>query len=275
MIKDLLLIIDNAERAAPIVRTAVAMATRLDAGLTVQILTPNPILFLGLVPMGTMWVPETALAKDEAAHVEAIRAMTAAASAPVRILGLHDDLFALPGRAGAAGPVADLILMGDADLWETPWLRRRAAETIVMAGGTPLLILSGATNLSSVRYAAIGWKDSAETRHAVHDLITLVEPGGRIAVVCSGVEEGDAGEVAESAGEVVRHLVRHGFQAETHVLLQDGQSDAAALEGFALRGGAQLLAIGAFGHSRFRDVVLGGVTRSLIERPRLPLLLSH
>lgn len=275
MTKDILLVIDNSTLADPMILASVAMAERLACDLTIEILSPSPVLIPALSPLTTMYSPESELARDEAARVETVSAMVASSPAHARVVGLHDDMSLLARRSGQAGPIADLIVIGDADLWDTPWLRRRTIETIIMGGGTPLLILSGATSLAPIHHAAIGWKDTAEARRAVHDLVALVEPGARIAVV--GIEPDDTGiaEFHYSARDVVRHLHRHGFEAEAHALLDNGRSDAEALEGFALRQGAELLAIGAFGHSRLREVVFGGVTRMLIERPRLPLLLAR
>lgn len=222
-----------------------------------------------------MYVPEEELAGDEAARVKAVSAMVTTSVASVRVLVLHGDTFGLAHRAGKAGPIADLILLGDIFLWESPWLRQRAAETIIMGGGTPLLVLSGATQLSPVRHAAIGWKDTPEARRAIHDLIAVIEPDAKVSVISIARDDAEEAALSESAAEVVRHLDAHGFEAAAHVLPDNGQSDADALEGFALRHGAELLAIGAFGHSRLREVMFGGVTRALIAQPRLPVLLSR
>ena len=275
MIKDLLLIVENSERADPTIMAAVAMAERLDAHLTLEILSPGVALVPGLAPFTSLYILEADLARDEAARMQTVAAMVKASKAKVSVVGIHGDLDVVAYRVGVAGPIADLILIGDADVWETSWLRRRAIETIILGGGTPLLILNSAAPAASIRHAAIGWKDTAEARRAIHDLVAIVEAGGMISVVAIRGVDHDAAEAASSVGEVVQHLRRHGFVSEAHVLLEDGHSEAEALEAFALRHDAELLAIGAFSHSRLREVIFGGVTRSLIERPWLPLLLSR
>ena len=275
MIKDILLVTDNTALSDPIILAAVAMAERLTCDLTIDILTPDPVLFPAISPFTTMDLPKADMGLDEAARVKAILAMAVSSSAHVRVVGLHDSPSGLARRAGKSGPIADLIVMGDADVWDTLWLRRRTIETTIMGAGTPLLILGGAASFAPIHHAVLGWKDTAEARRAVHDLVALAEPGARIAVVGIAPDETGIAQDRDSAQDVVRHLRRHGFDAEAHALLDNGRSDAEALEGFALRQGAQVLAIGAFGHSRLHEVVFGGVTRSLIERPRLPLLLSH
>ena len=275
MVKDILLVVENSAHANPIIRAAVEMAERMAATLTIEVLTANPLLIPALAPMTTMYVPDSSMAEDEAARIKAISTAVAGSSVVIRVLGLRDDVFALARRAGRAGPVADLLVMGGEADWETQWLRRRACETIVMGAGTPLLILAGADALPPVQNAVLGWKDSTEARRAVHDLVALVEPGAKLSVVTVGTVDDDGLAHDESADEVVRHLIRHGLRAEKKLLTGTELSDSETLEAFALEDGADLLAIGAFGHSRLREVMLGGVTRRFLDRARLPLLLSR
>ena len=275
MIKDILLVIDDSVRADPIIHAACALAQRLAVTLTIEILSAGPILIPALAPMTAMYIPEAVLARDQAVRVEAVSAMVAPSGANVRVVGLHDDLFMLADRTGKAGPIADLILIGAADLWEVAWLRTRIAETVVMGSGTPLLLLSSATSLAPVHHAMIGWKDTSEARRALHDLVAAITPHAKVSVVGVGRGDADTPAILESMTEVVRHLIAHGFDAAAHAVPANGQSDAEALQGFAQRNGVELLAAGAFGHSRLREVVFGGVTRALIEDPRLPVLLSR
>ena len=275
MIRDILLVIDNAVRADPIIAAALAMAERKAAVLTVEVLTTGQLLVPALAPLTEMYAPEWEMAGDEAARIEAVAKKVAHSPCTVRVLGLHDDMSAVARRAGKAGPIADIVIMGDAASWETDWLRRHAAKSVIMGGGTPLIIASGQAPLVPARHAVMGWKDSPEARRALHDLVPLVEPGGRISVVAVAQDQAEIDAAAGSVGEVVRHFIRHGFAAEAHQILAGVESDAHALEGFALRHGADLLALGAFGHLRLRDVILGGVTQAMINRPPLPLLLSR
>lgn len=275
MIKDILLVIDDSVRADPIIHAACALAQRLAATLTIEILSAGPVLIPTLAPMTEMYVPLPELARDQAVRVEAVKAMVATANTEIRVVGLHDDLFMLAERTGKAGPIADLILIGDTDLWQVGWLRARVAETVVMGSGTPLIVLSGETSLAPVHHAMIGWKDTREARRVLHDLVTVITPHAKVDVVGVGHDEAALPAIRETMNEAVRHLLAHGFDAAAHAIPANGQSDADALQGYALRQGAKLLAIGAFGHSRLREVVFGGVTRMLIESPRLPVLLSR
>ncbi|MES2046314.1 MAG: universal stress protein [Pseudomonadota bacterium] len=275
MIKDILLVIDNADKAVPVIDAALVMAEREAAMLTIEILTAGPLLLPALAPMTAMYVPEPELAGEEATRIAAVAAKVAHARCATRVVGLHDDIFGVARRAGVAGPIADVIIMGDSESWETGWLRKHAAKAVIMGGGTPLIIASAKAPLVPSRHAVMGWKESPEARRAVHDLVSMVEPGGRISVVAVAQDHADSDATAGSLDEIVRYFTQHGFAAEAHPIVAGIESDAHALEAFAVEQGADLLALGAFGHLRLRDVILGGVTHAMIERPRLPILFSR
>lgn len=275
MMKDILLLVENSAHANPVIIAGVKMAERIGAQLTIQILTSAPAFIPALAPMTTMYVPEWAMADDQAERIRLVSDMVAGSTASVRVLGLHDGVFAIADRVGRTGPIADLIVIGGEDHWQTHWLRHNTSETIVMSAGTPLLVLAGGDALPPVRKVVIGWKDSPEARRAVHDLIALAEPAAKVTVVTVGGFADEARVTAQSAAEIVRHLIGHGLHAEWKAIRSDEFADAEALEAFALEDGADLLVIGAFAHSRFREVIFGGFTRSLLDKSRLPILFSR
>ena len=275
MVKDLLLIVENSAHANPIIHASVIMAERMAADLTIEILSCSPVLIPALAPMTTMYVPDWATEEDQAKRVNEVTHMVAGSTAAIRVVGLENGLFAVTRRAGRIGPVADLVLIGGEDLWDTQWLRHHASETIVMEAGAPLLILGRGNALPPVCNAVIGLKDSPEGRRAVRDLAIIAEPEAKITVVSVGGFADEEPLTTAIATEVVRYLGRHGLRAEWKQLDNDELSDAENLEAFALDVGADLLAIGAYGHSRLRETVFGGVTRTFLNHARLPVLFSR
>lgn len=77
------------------------------------------------------------------------------------------------------------------------------------------------------------------------------------------------------AQTLASYLNLRGYEANAVDLTLDGRSIATALQEAALAEGAQLLAMGGFGHSRLRDFILGGATKGVLADLRLPVLLSH
>lgn len=107
----------------------------------------------------------------------------------------------------------------------------------------------------------------------MHALVSLAEPGATIDVVTVGMTLQGCEHETEAQAEVKRHLARHGFDSKGHFIVNDEKIEAETLTLYAQETGADLIAIGGFAHFRVREIFLGGVTRDLIERTDVPLLI--
>lgn len=272
MIRDLIAIIDCPDRSSAFIDGVLAFAGHQQAELGIVLLTPGPLASPTLAPLGGLHVPAEALARDEAERLAALRARCHSAPVTVTVHGLRDEVAWLAGDLRRHRPVADAILIGGSEGWSVPWLRRRVIETLVLASGTPLILLPQDRHLTRIRRAVIGWTPTPEAMRAVHDLIRIAEPGAEIDIVTI---TGHNDSLDESASEVQRHLARHGFVAQALAFANEDRLEAELLQKFAMDAGADLLALGGFGHSRIREIALGGVTRTLIDGTTLPVLLSH
>lgn len=273
MIKDILAVVDNAEQAGPFIHETLAFAGLHGAHVEIATLTAGPYFAPELLPFGVAYVPDEILAKDDKHKVDAVTALVARADCPVTVFGLHDDIGWLAGDVRRSRQIADLILIGADEHWQTPWLRRRVIETSILSSGTPTMLVTPTPRLSAVRHAVLGWKPSPEANRAVHDLVRFSEPGAHIDVVMA--VDGKRERAERDGAEIQRHLARHGLETGLHILPTDGMSEADVVHSFAMRSRADLLAVGGFGHSRVREIVMGGVTHSLITEASVPVMLSH
>lgn len=270
MIRDIIAIVDNATKAAPFLERVIAFGAARDAHIEIAALTPSPYVADMLLPVGGMYVSEDVLARDDSAKVAAVAALITDTHARVSVFGLHDDVAWLAGDMRRKRQLADLVMVATSESWDSPWLRRRVLETSILASGTPTVILPADTGLPPVRHAVLGWKPSPEANRAVHDLVAIAEPGAKVDVV---IVDQDAR--SDAGAEVCRHLIRHDLVPELHRVSFDGIGDAEVICGYAVRGKADLLVAGGFGHSRIREVFLGGVTRHLIDDVAAAVMLSH
>jgi len=162
---------------------------------------------------------------------------------------------------GTPGPLSDPFTQADpADL--------------VMQLGRPLLIVPdvvGRVDLSSV---LVAWKDNLEARRAIVDALPMLRQAGHVTVV--GVAEADDDRDAVRAGihDVVDWLSRHRIIA-TGLVPETAGDVAAQLDAAAAEAEASVIVAGAYGHSRFREWILGGVTQHLIEQSAHTVLLSR
>lgn len=169
---------------------------------------------------------------------------------------------------------ADLVVTGPglpAPLFDTA--RHVNISDLVMQCGRPVLTVpKGAAGLPLKR-AVVGWKDTRETRRAVLDAVPLLQKARTVTVV-EIAGELDLAEARTRLGDVVRWLRRHGVEAEARAELSRGE-DAEQLSVVTNELGADLIVAGAYGHSRMREWVLGGVTQDLLLSADRCALVSH
>lgn len=170
---------------------------------------------------------------------------------------------------------ADLILVvGGAGIESED--RTSVADRVVLEGGRPVLVIpavgSGTVIGSKV---GVAWSASKEATRAVHDALPLLQAAERVWVVsvnppASGREHGEAPRM-----DIAAHLSRHGIRAEAQAVSVDDRDTGQGLLDWASNEGADLMVMGAYGHTRWRELVLGGVTAHVLRRTRVPVLMSH
>jgi nucleotide-binding universal stress UspA family protein len=144
---------------------------------------------------------------------------------------------------------------------------------LLMRVGRPVLVAPPAVSKLKLERAVVGWKETPEARRAVFDALPFLKEAASVAVVeIAGEAELEAARFRLE--DVVAWLDRHGVAAEPIAAALRG-ADASGLEAIAQELGADLIVAGAFGHSRLREWVFGGVTRDLLLRSDQFTLLSH
>lgn len=144
---------------------------------------------------------------------------------------------------------------------------------LAMRAGRPLLVAPSGLDRLDAKRVVVGWKDTREARRAIADALPLLGVADHVAVV----EFADVDELPDAAArldDVVGWLKRHGVSAEAVAAPSTG-NDAAALRALAHEQNADLIVAGAYGHSRLREWVFGGVTRDLLVNATTCVLISH
>ena len=174
------------------------------------------------------------------------------------------------------GRCADLIVSGGDSPAFSDSFALASPKDLVMQAGRPLLVVPDKVDWLDPRSALVAWKDTMEARRAVADSIPLLRLAKNV-TVAEILEEGDGRSEAEARlRDVVAWLSRHGIAAATRIDERRQEGDAAAaLDVIAGDVGAGLIVAGAYGHSRFRELILGGMTQHLITQSSRCVLLSH
>jgi nucleotide-binding universal stress UspA family protein len=174
---------------------------------------------------------------------------------------------------------ADLVVLsrdGTVDA-ESGMLRRgpHLPEFVALNSARPVLVVPPDYLDAAIGgKAVVGWDGGAQAVRAIGAALPLLSraTGVQLALINPERRPGLHGEQPGAA--MVRYLARHGVQADV-VCERTTATDGEALLKLALAAGAGLLVTGAYGHSRLREWVLGGVTRELLERTSVPLLIAH
>jgi len=148
------------------------------------------------------------------------------------------------------------------------------AEPVIFGSGRPTLVIQNARDarVFALDTVVVAWDFSRPAARAVADALPLLEKAKQVYVVTVTNEK--AIRTGRSGPELAKHLARHGANVVLDIVDAAGRT-IDVLESYVSSRNADLLVMGAYGHSRVREFVLGGATRSMISKPPLPILFSH
>ena len=168
---------------------------------------------------------------------------------------------------------ADLIITGVAptDFYEGP--NSVHAGEIVMQSGRPVLAVPVSSKQFKLDNMLIGWKDTREARRVITDALPLLKFAKEITVLQIATEEDEAA-TNKRLNDVVAWLKSHSIIANPLVSISE-DADSIQFLSIAKKQQADIVITGAYGHSRFREWVLGGVTNELLQGAHYNSFLSH
>ena len=171
----------------------------------------------------------------------------------------------------------DLTILGqlDPERGEAEIIDRRP-EQVALASGHPVLVVPYAGRFENVgRRVVVGWSATREAARAVNDAMPLLMAADVVNVLTIDAHEAPRGHGALPGADISLHLARHGVKATIEQTVSGDLSVGDTLLSRAADLGADLLVMGAYGHSRLRELLLGGATRTLLRSMTLPVLMSH
>jgi nucleotide-binding universal stress UspA family protein len=154
--------------------------------------------------------------------------------------------------------------------------QRSLAEEVMFESGRPVLLLPEGTSRelsTSFETIAVAWDHSRPATRAVADALPLLKAAKRVHVVTVVDEKRLARP--RSGVELSKHLARHGVEVAFEEVHAKGRPIGDTLEAYSVERKVDLLVMGAYGHSRVREFILGGATNSVLTRPFAWTLVSH
>jgi nucleotide-binding universal stress UspA family protein len=269
----LLQLADDA-RNEPRMRMARDLARDLGGHLVAMHVTPPPFIPVGYGEGAAYIGPEIIEAQREASQVvtkrlrEAFERVCEPASGGAEWRHEEGDPGALFAEAARS---ADLTLAAQTEAHGIDALARQLAEDIVLGAGGPVLVLprEGSLDPSLGKKVLVAWNGGREATRALKDSLGFLARAEAVTVVAAGEE------ASYRLDGAIAMLGRHGIRADALRLGDEAADDAGgALLRQAEQIGAGMLVMGAYGHSRLREVVMGGATRHVLQAARLPVLMS-
>lgn len=170
----------------------------------------------------------------------------------------------------------DLLCVGMADSRSHVRGGVSVNEDLIFSTGRPVLVVpasySGATIGDNV---AVAWDASRESARAVSDAMGILGTAGSVSMVTVADHSMNDRESDVIGLDVCRYLSQHDVHAEAHTIHPGDTPTGEALHDWARAEGKDLLIMGAYGHSRIHEMVLGGTTRWILRHTEIPLMMSH
>jgi nucleotide-binding universal stress UspA family protein len=171
---------------------------------------------------------------------------------------------------------ADIIVDGGRSPAASDAFALASPKDLVMQTGRPLLVVPDTANWLDLRSVLVAWKNTPEARRAIADAVPLLQKAKDVTVAEILEQGGSRADAEQGVKDIVAWLSRHGVSAAPRVS-ENNQNHGATvqLDEIASEVGAGLIVAGAYGHSRFRELIVGGMTQHLVTQNLRCVLLSH
>ncbi len=283
MIKNVLVPYVNENTEAGPLATALTICAQFEAQLAVLIAVDVPL------PMPNEWVPMSGdvymrLREQILLSVQPLaeRMRQRFAQQNSGNLGVQTEvrvvetvLMAPSPMATMHGHYADLIIVPSA-VGADAGVAHEYFVNLLIGSGRPILVVPPTFAGKTVaNRAVIAWQPSRETTRAVHDALPLLKASKSVDILIIEPEVGEFAHGDQPGADIAAHLAKHGLKVQVYTRARMGHTVAESILHHAKEVGADLLVAGGYGHSRFREFLLGGVTRELLRNTHLPILFSH
>jgi nucleotide-binding universal stress UspA family protein len=280
--KNLLVVLDEDERSHERLALAAGLAERFDAhlvGLYVSVGPEQPGAFEQFP--GYMPLFRPIYAEIEARIRDQAEAMRVVFEDAVRRRSLSAEWRAATGypanKATLHGRYEDLIILGQID-GSDPWspLLHPLPQDVAMTAGRPVLVVPYAGHFEQVgQRVLVGWDGSREAARAISDAMPFLAVASIVTVIIVDPEDPTQQHGEVPGADIARHLARHGVVANVERTVSAGIGIGNTLLSRVSDFSADLLVMGAYGHSRARELLLGGATRTVLASATVPVLMAH
>jgi nucleotide-binding universal stress UspA family protein len=274
---EIVVFIDGGTESAGILEFAGIIAHEHSARLISVFMQPEPaattpeMFARGKGMDSVIEVHRAQLEKIEAERVAQFEAI-------VRRHGIRSEWRSLPylsSEVGVHAYYADLVVIARPEPVGQTAAPPGLAESLVLSSGRPIIVFPPRDKVSRVRRILVGWNATREAIRAVADAVPLFARAEAAEVLIVDYQRQRARHGQEPGAEIARRLAGLGAHVEVRRLASGGKDVGRLLLSQAAAFGADLLVMGAYGHTQLREWTFGGVTRTVLYEAGLPVLMSR
>lgn len=277
-IKTILACLTNDTGTESVMKAACALARRHNAHLIGLHSAEAMFVYPGIA----MQIPDSiveAYGEAQKQHSDAVRAVfdqhTHAEDFVSEWREVRSERDTLVNRIVDCARTADLVLMSGADGDDSGTGKTHQIEAVIRDAGRPVLVVPKDFAADALGQSIlIGWNGSREAARAAHDALCLLDVGD-LAHIIRANDSGHDEMHDDTLTDLASVFARHGVKTTVASKTWDHTSVADALNKEGFEKGADMIAIGAFGHSRAYDLIIGAATRGLLRHSDLPVLFSR
>ena len=275
-IRDIVAVLDVIEESMPAAQVALQLATRFKAHLTGLALAVEPIIPPLLVsPIPVDIIAEAQIQADARAKAAVGRFESYAKAAGIAAATRQEAVIAgaMTEVIAEVCRLTDLVVIGQDDPGRPDPGRAQAIEAVLFGAARPLLgVPPGFSPAAQFPRIVVGWDGSQPAARALVAARPFLRLAAHVEVVAVDHPVDETGDICT---EPVTYLARHDIAAQSVHIASDGDGIGMALSRHVEATGSNLLVMGGFGKSRFREFVLGGATRQMLRAMPVPVLMAH
>jgi nucleotide-binding universal stress UspA family protein len=290
MIKDIVVKLSIGERASPAEGYAISVAATFhahvagiaflyhpivpvaDAGYTLADVY-GPRFGAGNIPPEMIEAQQLDNAAAAKAAIDRFATASARAGVSVEPLTPAASFAGVGDQFGRIARYFDLSIVEQAEP-ETNAIEEKIIEAALFDSGRPVIVVPYIQKATlKLDHVMVCWDGSRAASRAIADAMPFLERARRVEVVIVANERGKQDEI--EGADMGQHLARHGITVEVERIVASDVAVADMLLSYAADAETDFIVMGGYGHSRMREFVLGGVTRSILRTMTVPVLMSH
>ncbi|MEO1017847.1 MAG: universal stress protein [Pseudomonadota bacterium] len=277
--RNLLVYLDHTRGGNTRLELAVALAQEMEAHLTALALV-GEVFFptMAGVSLPPQILQEQTDAAERRCRELLEQAKQRAERAGISMETRHEtaNMDRLPFVLARHGRHADMTIVGQADPENSDFDDTLLAEAAFMDSGRPAIVVPHSSTLRGLpERILVAWDGSREAVRAVNDSLPFLRRAKMVTVLVIDPDRYRA-HLGEAPGaDLATHLSRHGVEVTVKATRSDGIGVGETIAAETKHADADMITMGGYGHSRLREVLIGGVTQYLLNRAPVPIFISH